>query len=31
MKEPFKKGLDSHNKSKSNGFVPQTEDDDINF
>jgi hypothetical protein len=33
VKPPFKKGVDSHNKSKGNGYQPQKvdEDDDINF
>ena len=33
VKEPWKKGVDSHNKAKSNAFQPQKvdDDDDINF
>jgi len=33
VKEPWKKGVDSHNKAKGNGYQPQKvdEDDDINF
>jgi hypothetical protein len=30
IKEPFKKGLDNHNKAKGNGYAPQG-DDDIPF
>ncbi len=31
IKEPFKKGLDSHNKDKSNGYAPKDREDDIPF
>ena len=33
VKEPFKKGLDSHNQSKSNGYQPKARqnDEDIPF
>jgi hypothetical protein len=28
VKEPWKKGVDSHNKAKGNGFQPQGREDD---
>jgi hypothetical protein len=31
VKEPFKKGVDSHNKSKSNGYAPKDRDEEIPF
>jgi uncharacterized protein (DUF736 family) len=31
IKEPYKKNPDSHNKSKSNGYAPQRNDEDIPF
>ena len=31
IKEPYKKNVDSHNKSKSSGYAPQRNDEDIPF